>query len=583
MKPNKLLKMARNLKPAKTSEPGSDLPPGDSPEPGEALEPGKNSEQGGALKAGTSSEPGGALKAGTSSESRGALGPGKDSESGGGLKPGRGLELGKGLMRGKGLNAESALRLVGMRYASAALMLVAVAALYGAAAFSRPSAHAEKGGRAPVASAALVCPGHESGRLAVQSTDHGRGGRADLTPTKGGTPLATLTTPGQGWGKDAKSGGDSYTLRATGAIAAGLEAEQTTHHDDGADRGLAGTRCATPGTDMWFLGPGPASADALDLYLTNVDSQPASVDLTGLSGEGPLDTLDGHGIRVDPSTTKVVRVGKSAEGLGDLVKPAADLGLRVRTTGGRIAASMRVRAGKEKGIEWLPRSLAPARTMLVPGVPGGPGKRRLLVAVPGEADAQIQVRVATKDGTFVPAGQDVLDAPAGTVTSIPLDDSLSGRTAAVRLAADRPVLAGFSAERGADIAYGAATPPLAESGPGVVADNRLDSTLVLTAPDGAATVQVTTVSAQGKSGPQEVSVPAGRTVETKLIAPDQNRRTAFGVIVTPKPGSPPVYASRTLSTGKGDGYLFTVLPIVPAATTIRLPGTVGSQTALIPG
>jgi hypothetical protein len=73
-----------------------------------------------------------------------------------------------------------------------------------------------------------------------------------------------MSAPGQGWDGDTKSGDDSYTLRATGAIAGGLEAEQPTHWGGGPDRGLAGARCAVPGTDLWFMGPGPASGDQLD-------------------------------------------------------------------------------------------------------------------------------------------------------------------------------------------------------------------------------------------------------------------------------------------------------------------------------
>jgi hypothetical protein len=476
---------------------------------------------------------------------------------------------------------DKVLRLLGMRYATAALMLVAVAALYGAATLSRPGEASEKGRAAPVTHAVAVCPGHEGGRVAVQSLSQKGGGRVDMTPTKGGSPLASMSSPGQGWDKDTKSGEDSYTVRATGAMAAGLEAEQTTHWSGGPDRGLAGARCAAPGTDLWFLSPGPVATDQLDLYLTNVDAQPAFVNLSALSGEGPLDTPEGLGTRVEPYTTRVVQIGGSPEGLGDIVQGATDLALRVRTTSGRVAASLRARAGKKKGIEWLPQSRGPARSVLIPGVPGGGGQRRLLVSVPGEADARIKVQVITAGGAFAPQGRDVLDAPAKTVTSVQLTGALSGKAAAVRLVADRPVLAGFAADRGADIAYGTATPPLAASGPGVVADNRFDASLILTAPSGAATVQVVTVSAAGKSTPQDVQIPAGRTVETELTAPGEDD-ASYGVVITPKPGSAPVYASRTLAKGKGDDYLFTVLPIVPAPTTIHLPDTADSETALTP-
>ncbi|WP_165965945.1 DUF5719 family protein [Actinomadura sp. 7K534] len=486
----------------------------------------------------------------------------------------------------KDVDLDRILRLLTLRYATAALVLVALASLYGAATFSRPGEASESGREAFVTTAVMVCPGHEGGRLAMQSLpDRKGGGSVAMTPTKGGPALGAMSAPGQGWEESTKTGEDSYTLRATGAMAAGLEAEQTTHWDGGPDRGLAGTRCAAPGTDHWFMGPGPDSADELDLYLTNVDGQPAFVDLTALSGEGPLESVDGRGIRVDPYTTRVVKIGESAEGLGDVVKSAADLGLRVRTSTGRVAASVRVRVGEKKGIEWLPRSHAPAKSLIVPGVPDGSGARRLLVAVPGEADAQIRVQVITTEGTYNPQGREIVDAPAGSVTSVALDRALLGKAAAVRLLADHPVIAGFAAERGADVAYGTATPPLTESGPGIVADNRFDSALLVSAPAGAATVQVRTLNAGGASAPKDIKIPAGSTVRAGLEAPagSGGEDAAYGVVIVPKPGSGPVHASRVLAKGKGGGYLFTVLPIIPARTTIHLPDTADSQTALIPG
>ncbi|MGH3241228.1 MAG: DUF5719 family protein, partial [Spirillospora sp.] len=229
-----------------------------------------------------------------------------------------------------------------------------------------------------------------------------------------------------------------------------------------------------------------------------------------------------------------------------------------------------------------------ATSVVVPGVPGGAGKRRLLISVPGDADARIRTQMITKDGVFAPQGQDVLDAPAKTVTSLAIDGALVAKAGAVRLVADRPIVAGFAAERGADIAYGTSTPPLTASGPGIVADNRFDSSLVLTAPSGAATVEVTTMNATGRSAPQEIKIPAGRTVETTLTAPngttddDTDDDTAYGVVITPKAGSGPVHASRTLAKGKDDDYLFTVLPITPAATTLHLPDTADTPSALIP-
>ncbi|GAA3945916.1 DUF5719 family protein [Actinomadura viridis] len=493
------------------------------------------------------------------------------------------------------MNLDKIVRLLGMRYATAALVLVAVLALYGAAAMSRPAGQpgaASAGVDDPVTSAVLVCPGREGGRLSLQgasedflrATRSGRppsGGRVDVLRAPGGAAAGSLTTQGGRWTEDLDDAEDSFTVWASGALAAGLEAEQTTHWPEGDDRGLAGVRCARPGTDLWFLGPGPVGAESIQLHLTNVDARPAAVDVTALSGEGPLDTTDGRGTPVPAYGTKVVTIGESAEGLGEIVRTAADLALRVRATGGRVAASLRVRIADGEGIEWLPLSPAPAASLVVPGVPGGEGRRRLLVAVPGQEDASIRLQVITADGAFAPEGQDSLDAPAGTVTTVDLDRALSGKPAAVRLAADRPILAGFAAERGADVAYGTATPALGRGSFGVVADGRFDTSLTLTAPRGAATVRITPVGPQGPGTPKDVPVPADRTVEVRLTAPAGGEK-GYGVLVAPRPGSGPVHAARTLSTGKGGRALFTTLPIGPAVTTLRLPPAGESQGVLVP-
>ncbi|GAA2623606.1 DUF5719 family protein [Actinomadura fulvescens] len=483
------------------------------------------------------------------------------------------------------------LRLLGFRYATAALVLVAVLALYGAATLSRPAERtraAAKSAEAPVTWASLVCPwGGEDGRMSVLTPPKGSpgagsgGGRVDVVQTTDGKPVASVPNAGTSWAKDVRRAeNDSYTVRGGGALAAGLEAERTVHWGGGPDRGLAGTRCARPGTDAWFLGPGPVAAERIELYLTNVDAQPASVDVTALSGEGPLDTVDGHGTPVEPYRTKIVRIGGSAEGLGDIVTTARDLALRVRATTGRVAASVRVRIGEKKGIEWMPQAPAPATSLVVPGVPGGGGRRQLLVGVPGEQDARIRIQVITTSGAFAPQGQDVLDAPAETVTPLDLDRALSGKPAAVRLVSDRPIVAGLSAQRGADVAFGTATLPLGPHG-GLVTDNRFAAYLQLTAPAGAATVRVTAVDAQGQGTPQDVRIGAGRTVEIKLAGPRPGG-AGYGALIVPRPGSGPVHAARTLSTGKGDTGLLTILPIGPAATTVTLPPVGDSQTALIP-
>ncbi|MBW8484598.1 DUF5719 family protein [Actinomadura parmotrematis] len=465
-------------------------------------------------------------------------------------------------MRAPRIDLGGAAGLLRYRAVAALLVLVAGAALYGAADLSRPGARAApRGGHSPVTAALLVCPGGDGGRTTVQTlpADRSRGaGQLTVQPAGTGLPLLSTTQAGHAWTHDDARAPAARTVIASGGLAAGLAAERTSYRAKGDDRGLAATRCAPPGTDLWFLGPGPAAADRVEVLLTNPDPAPAAVDLAALSDDGPLDTVEGRGTQVPGHGSKVIEIGRSPEGLGAVVAGARDMALSVRATTGRVAAAVRVRSGAGQGVDWLPLSPAPARSVLVPGVPSGGGARRLALAVPGEGDARVRVQVLTSAGAFAPQGQDELDAPGRTVTAVDLNGALLGKPAAIRLVADRPIIAGFDASAGGDVAYGSATPPIGADG-AVVADTRYAASVLLTAPDGAAKVRIVPLGAPGAA--QEVAVPAGRTVEKALGL------SAGGAWIVPLPGSGPVHAARTMTEAKR----LTVLPLFPAAVTTALP------------
>ncbi|MCP2335319.1 DUF5719 family protein [Actinomadura rupiterrae] len=447
------------------------------------------------------------------------------------------------------------------RYVVAATVPVALAALYGTATVTRPGEpHAGKPVQQAIRSAVLACPGGEAGRVAVQtaSVPHARG-RVSIE----GPRPALITSPGQHWTADIGPRAKAPVIvRADGDLAAGLSARWTTLWPHGRDRGAAATRCVQPGFDQWFLGPGPLAAEDLQLVLTNVDGTPASVDLTALSGEGPLDTLDGQGVAVAPHSSRVVRIGASKEGLGAVVQAARDLALRVRATSGRVAAALRVRVSPGHGIDWEPVSSAPAKSLVLPGVPSGPGDRRLLVAVPGEQGARIRVRLVGPDGTVPLKGQDGASGQPRTVATFDLHPTLAGRPAAVLVDSDKPVVAGFTATRGADVAFGTSSAPLGPgTGPGEVPDARLGGGLVLTALTRTVTVTLTPV---GGGEPRTMAVPAGRTIETSYFLPGTRGLAATGLRIEP---DGPLYAGSTLVTSG----LVTAEPVPPSPLVQLLP------------
>lgn len=496
-------------------------------------------------------------------------------------------------------------RLPENRFALAGLVLVALAALFGAATFSRPSVAAPRTGRGavPITTAAMVCPDPSGSRVGVLTPPEHGAGQVRITDA-GGASMATVNQPGTAWSTEVKKANGAWTLRAHGAIAAGLTAEQTT-----ADHGLAGVRCAEPVTDSWFLGPGPGDAQDIDLYITDIDAQPVTVDVEAITAAGPVNTSEGRGLTVGPYSTMLIHVGRDVVGLRQALSGANLLGLHVVAVNGRVATSVRVRRAGGGGVDWLPVIAAPANDLVVPGLPSGAGDRRLLIAAPGDTDATVTVQALTGNGAFVPPNLAGMLVPAGTV--VPVDLGLGGAAAGLKLTANTPIVAAILVSRGTgDFAAGAAAAPMTPGGPAPppsgagtpprprpqpgrqgrqarhgrpaaqtvqasvvalptgsgVADVRATSTLLLTAPETAAVVRLTPVTATTAGTASVVRVPAGRTVEVPLQS---------AVLVMPSPGSGPVYGARFLEV-KGAGI--TLLPLMPDPTAVPIGPAVDSAT-----
>jgi hypothetical protein len=218
--------------------------------------------------------------------------------------------------------------------------------------------------------------------------------------------------------------------------------------------------------------------------------------------------------------------------------------------------------------------------MVIPGMPPTAGTRQLFVTVPGTQDAHITLSAVTSKGSYHPTGGAGLDIPGGSVAQLSLS-SLSAIYGAIEISSNVPVTASLltpGGQKGTPGAFTGATPALQEQG--VVAANVSGggavSSLVLSAPWRAARVRVTEVGAGGGQGPaapgKVVLVQAHHSLLQQLAAPPGTRRgSAYAVIVTPLPGSGPLYAGRVvMSSGRG-GALQSVLPVSSALTVVPLP------------
>jgi hypothetical protein len=394
-------------------------------------------------------------------------------------------------------------------------------------------------------------------------------------------PAAAALTPTQQAGQPGSSPNVSTSVarggvqvQATGAMAQGLEVEQT------GPGGLVTAQCGSPGTSFWFVGPGQAQAATIELYLANTGNQAADAQvslLTDVTKGPPLLGSADNGITV-PAHSMVV------QSLGRLLDSSKVVALNVTTSVGQVVAAIRETRSAGSDGAWLASTTPPARQLVIPGVPSGGGSRQLYIAVPGSGAAQVKITAITAKGSYQPTGGTGIDLLGGSVSSIPLS-ALGGVSGAISISASVPVVATLGLSGGPAGAPGvlaAAAGPITEQG--VVADNPAKSAgkaeLVLCAPKHAASVRVvtatSTLSAAGQQG-QVVQISAGSSVVVPVGPPSGSKAAEFTVIVTPLSGGP-VYAGRVITTGAA---VQSVLAVPSSPTWIPLPGVTNSLSAIL--
>lgn len=499
------------------------------------------------------------------------------------------------------------------RYLLALLVVTAVAAEFGLASVSHPAALASPRtaalARAAVTAAVRACPAPGSSgataagvALAAAGTGTGTGEAriARLSPAGSGAtpaPVRVLTQPGQlalvnvpvapalarGITRGPGAASDSAVptgparggvmISASGSMAQGFEAEQT------AAGGMATAPCQAAGTDFWFVGPGQKSVANIQLYLMNTDSQAADAAVQILTDSGPVLGSTDAGIPVPPH-------GLVVQSLAKLLRGSRVIALNVTTSVGQVAAAvLETSSGAQPGA-WLPPAQAPATSEVLPGLPGSVGPRQLYIAVPGGDNAEVKVTAVTPRGSYQPTGGSGINLPGGSAVSVPLP-SLGGIAAAIQISSNVPVTASMAVSggpAGAPGAFTAATAPVQEQG--VIAGNPGPggaSVLVLSAPQGAAQVRVTvlpTATSPAPAAPRLVQLAAGHSVVVALPPPRASRREfAFAVVITPMPGSGPVYAGRVTSVG---GVVRSILPVSSALAWVPLPAVRSALTTALP-
>nr|WP_269330120.1 DUF5719 family protein [Kineosporia babensis] len=228
-----------------------------------------------------------------------------------------------------------------------------------------------------------------------------------------------------------------------------LAAVQSTLTPKGDLRGLSASRCDQTSADAWLVGGGTKTGERLRLLLSNPTAATAVVDVSVLGEKGKVEAPAGDGV--------VVPAGGQTPVLVDALAPDQErVAVHLVARSGQVVARMhgsKLRGLVPGGVDVVSPSAEPAKRQLIPGIslvngysktaddPAAAGSTSIRLAVPGNEEAVVKIRLLNSSGEVEMPGAAVLNVPAGGVVDVPIAGIASGTYTAV-IDADVPVVAG---------------------------------------------------------------------------------------------------------------------------------------------
>jgi hypothetical protein len=357
--------------------------------------------------------------------------------------------------------------------------------------------------------------------------------------------------------------------------------------EDGDLQGSAAAACQQPGNDLWLVGANTALGRSAVLNIANASSTPATVSLDLYGAEGQIQAPGSRGLLVAPGSTRSIVLAGLAPG-------QERLGVRVRSTGGPVAAVIQqslLRGLTPGGIDFITPGTAPSVQQVMSGLdiqdPAGlaaltakPGFAdagpALEIAVPGAADAVVEVKLYGRDGQKALPGGGVVTAKAGAVTEVSLAGVPAGSytvaaSSDVSFAATARLTRGLKSEDAAVVGFSASSARLGSQHI-VAVPATGDRQLVFGAPAGKATVSYTPITEDGKIRTAITADVAGGTTVSVKVPADVGGSPLVGYVVSA--AGDPAYGALLLGRdGRQDISAVAVAP--EAAGQQQVPVTLG--------
>lgn len=353
----------------------------------------------------------------------------------------------------------------------------------------------------------------------------------------------------------------SALVTGAGPIAPGTVATQRSWTRTGELRGLVTAACLPAAHSSWLIAGGAEPGRRERLVLTNPGPNPVTVDLTVIGVSGPVESPNGRGLVVGGYARTVVLLDAIA---GSEPAPV----VAVTAKGGEIAAVLNdtwLDGVVPRGGDDAVPVTAPALEQVMAGLPIE-GRAILRVAVPGETEAVVQSRLLTPSGPKALPANGVTRVPGRSTKDFDLGPLPPGAYA-VQVRADVPVVAAAMVDRRraadtpSDLAWSGASAPIRVLAGMVLhgpADQGLVERLDLAAAGGPASVQVTTVAADGRASTKEVAIGADSVSVVSLDG-------ATSVWVSPRTGL--VRAAVVTLVSDPAGVLLSVTPLADLTLT----------------
>ena len=408
-----------------------------------------------------------------------------------------------------------------------------------------------------VVETSYACPAGEGTTIGAGQVRAGEGRTVRVSPDDAAAAAESMSDPGAWSTTEIDAEGLIVTEAGQGVSASGHFARTDPEGEGG---GLVVGRCPGVTDDAWFLGAGSGGRHFSTLVLSNLSSATAVADVRLWGTEGPIEAVDASGITLDPYEVRRIP-------LTDLAAGESVLGLEVQRTRGALSATVLDRfSAVPAGSESIGPSRAPRTDQVVGGVDAGSGGKSLMLLNPGEATARVDVSAIGTDGTFPVEDLQDLAVDPGSYLEVDVPASVGSGPQAFAVASDQPVGAGLRVRSAdADYAVAESTAPLdgaaivpVDLGPGVSAPQ-----LLLTAPDGAASVDIEVLDAEMSSlDSTTVEVDAGTTQRVRSV-PEGTEDAAYVVVR----GTGDVVAGAGYSRGERVASL----ALVPSPVSVPAP------------